>query len=486
MMLWKRGCGAFWLQKRQQRTHSSDKETLPAEQLIVLIGRTMTSLESSLRTPGADGSDLFRHLSLVCESLVKEKPQHVSPDVVSQHSVKVKFENLAWSDPLRPAHNPVAAAAASQIAAYFRKSKPLADRNGRLVQETAPVNVTVADFGAQSELLSWSGVGLGRELAGQITASLHALAALHPEYKSVRFWGRIFGVQKDYFIAEGYLAKHPKPKFSRPAQPGLWQYASEKRDVEKVVHHNRYRYHVCNRIGEAWVLLPDVLYSQILSAQKIKKLVSGDLGAAVASFPIFQGTEANYLRAQIARISAEALFVPSGHLAKNDAPEGQEDQVASIDPSPEFGEGPGAEALADAGGWAHAYPPIPADDTIPDPPGEGEEEEPAPLPEIELGGAQESEKIVCKASCPSYEHRPVVHCSSLSWPGALAASCGSAVAWIYLGYGSKRQQGSTGVVSFCVQLPPKVMEDAKDVDEKDDLKLQLDIGQAPAAAPSEE
>jgi hypothetical protein len=30
------------------------------------------------------------------------------------------------------------------------------------------------------------------------------------------------------------------------------------------------------------------------------------------------------------------------------------------------------------------------------------------------------------------------------------------------------------------------MEDAKDVDEKDDLKLQLDIGQAPAAAPSEE
>ena len=446
----------------------------------------MTSLESALRTPGADGSDLFRHLSLVCESLIKEKPLEVSPDVVAQHSVKVKFENLAWNDEARPPPNPNAAIAAAQLAAYFRKSKPQADRNGRLVQESTPVITAVSDFTSQSEILSWSGVGLGRELAGQITASLHALAAAHPEYKSVRFWGRIFGVQQDYFVAEGYLAKHAKPKFSKPAQPGLWQYAAAKRDVEKVVHLNRYRYHVCHRIGDAWVLLPDVLYSQIVSAQKIKKLVSGDLGAAVASFPIFPGTEANYLRAQIARISSESLFAPSGYVVKNDAPEGQEDQAASVDPSAEFGEGPGAEALADAGGWTHAYPPIPGDDAIPDPPGEGEEEEAAPLPDIELGGAQESEKIACRASCPSYDHRPIVHCSSLSWPGALTASCGSAVAMIYLGYGFKRQQGATGVVSFCVQLPPKVLEDVKDVDEKDDLKLQLDIGQAPAAAPAEE
>jgi radial spoke head protein 4A len=446
----------------------------------------MTTLDSALRTPGADGSDLFRHLSLVCESLIKEKPLEVSPDIVAQHSVKVKFENLAWNDEVKPAPNPDAAVAAAQLAAYFRKSKPQADRNGRLVQESVPVVASVSDFSSHSELLSWSGVGLGRELAGQITASLHALAAAHPEYKNVRFWGRIFGVQKDYFVAEGYLAKHAKPKFSKPAQPGLWQYAAAKRDVEKVVHHNRYRYHVCHRIGDAWVLLPDVLYSQIVGAQKIKKLVSGDLGAAIASFPIFPGTEANYLRAQIARISSESLFVPSGYLVKNDAPEGQEDQAASVDASAEYGEGPGAEALADAGSWTHAYPPIPGDDAIPEPPGEGEEEEPAPLPDIELVGAQENEKIACKASCPSYEHRPIVQCSSMSWPGAITASCGGAVAMIYLGYGFKRQQGATGIVSFCVQLPPRVLEDVKDVDEKDDLKLQLDIGQAPAAAPAEE
>lgn len=447
----------------------------------------MTSLESALHSPGADGSDLFRHLSLVCESLVKEKPHEVTADVVAQHSVKVKFENLAWNDEPRPTPNPGAALAAAQVAAYFRKSKPLADRNGRLVHESTAVHTAVSDFAAQNELLSWSGVGLGRELAGQITASLHALAAAHPEYKSARFWGRIFGVHKDYYIAEAYLAKHPKPKFSKPAQPGLWQYAAAKRDVEKVVHHNRYRYHVCHRIGEAWVLLPDVLYSHIVAAQKIKKLVTGDLGAAVTSFPIFPGTEANYLRAQIARISSESLFAPSGYVVKNDPPEGQEDQAASIDVSAEFGEGPGAEALADAGGWSHAYPPLPGDDAVPEPPADGEEEEAAPLPDIELGGAQDSEKIACKSSCPSYEHRPVVQCGSLSWPGALTASCGAGVAMIYLGYGFKRQQGATGVVSFCVQLPPNVLEDAKDVDEKDDLKLQLDIGQAPPAeAPAEE
>ena len=55
---------------------------------------------------------------------------------------------------------------------------------------------------------------------------------------------------------------------------------------------------------------------------------------------------------------------------------------------------------------------------------------------------------------------------------------------IYLGYGFKSLPGATGAASFCVQLPPKVLEDVKDVDETDDLKLQLDIGQAPAAAPA--
>ena len=38
---------------------------------------------------------------------------------------------------------------------------------------------------------------------------------------------------------------------------------------------------------------------QIKAARRQKKMLTGRLGAQVSSYPVFPGTEANYLRAQV-------------------------------------------------------------------------------------------------------------------------------------------------------------------------------------------
>ena len=73
---------------------------------------------------------------------------------------------------------------------------------------------------------------------------------------------------------------------------------------------NKKTYFVCNEPGTEWTKLPPVTPAQIVCARQIKKFFTGNLEAAVISYPPFPGTEINYLRAQIARISAGTHISP--------------------------------------------------------------------------------------------------------------------------------------------------------------------------------
>ena len=64
--------------------------------------------------------------------------------------------------------------------------------------------------------------------------------------------------------------------------------------------------------GKGWVRLPGVTPVQIVVSRKIRKFFTGRLNAPVSSFPPFPGTEANFLRAQITRISAGTIVSPLG------------------------------------------------------------------------------------------------------------------------------------------------------------------------------
>ena len=62
---------------------------------------------------------------------------------------------------------------------------------------------------------------------------------------------------------------------------------------------------------------------QISVARKIRKFLTGRLDASVVSYPPFPGNEANYLRAQIARISAGTQISPIGFYRFDEENEGE-------------------------------------------------------------------------------------------------------------------------------------------------------------------
>ncbi len=70
--------------------------------------------------------------------------------------------------------------------------------------------------------------------------------------------------------------------------------------------------------GAPWTKLPIVTPAQIAQARLVKVFFTGDLNREIKSYPAYPGTEKNYLRAQIARISATTHVSPSGKFKFSD------------------------------------------------------------------------------------------------------------------------------------------------------------------------
>ena len=77
--------------------------------------------------------------------------------------------------------------------------------------------------------------------------------------------------------------------------------------------------------GKPWIKLPAVTPAQISAARRVKKFLTGSLDAPVVTFPPFPGNEANYLRAQIARVSAGTHISPLGFYQFDEEEEEEEE-----------------------------------------------------------------------------------------------------------------------------------------------------------------
>ena len=115
-------------------------------------------------------------------------------------------------------------------------------------------------------------------------------------------------------------------------------------------------YYVCTEPGLPWVKLPPVTPAQITAARHIRKFFTGRLDAPICSYPPFPGNEANYLRAQIARISAGTQVSPHGFYQFREEDEDEEEEDAprdSYEQNPDF-EGASISKMAEAlSNWVH-------------------------------------------------------------------------------------------------------------------------------------
>lgn len=74
---------------------------------------------------------------------------------------------------------------------------------------------------------------------------------------------------------------------------------------------NRCVYFVCHSLNDnEWIELPSTTPHQINVSRRITKYLTGNLDAEISSYPCFPGTEREYLRSLIARISAGCHLAP--------------------------------------------------------------------------------------------------------------------------------------------------------------------------------
>jgi radial spoke head protein 4A len=131
---------------------------------------------------------------------------------------------------------------------------------------------------------------LGKEEAYLLQKSLKQLG-MSSAAQSLRFFGKITGLQRDYYIVEA--TNEGEGEADEPAE------GEEKDPLQeaKGTGVNKYTYYACNSLFEKWTKLPDLTPTQIKSSRQIRYLLTGDLEALIYSNPFFFGKEKHYLRA---------------------------------------------------------------------------------------------------------------------------------------------------------------------------------------------
>lgn len=453
---------------------------------------TLEECTAFLQKPNASaqGSNVFGHVSEILLKLVEERP--VNPvDVFEEVSAAVKQSSYNTTDaPLRPSYqeNPSVAWAMNAVNQFTVKGP------GEDKAAGGDEGCEIENLAQSAQLFEAAGIGLGSHEATCLAVGLRKLAEAEP-LKSVRFWGKITGTQRDYLIAECTYTD-PKahiPVGSDEAAPEAKPGAPEPVPAEAIGEGlNKFVYYVVgyaygpdgvfgHYTYDKWIKLPAVRPEQIMVARQIKKLFSGDLESTVNSYPPFPGKEAEYLAAQIARISRGATMTIEGLWSVT---EDDETGATIIKMKEVGGEDPfevkktGPEGLTSEEGWKAAWvhhplyssilakmgrctwpvKPVPEGE---DPPEDDEEkEEPEPLNKAldEEVGVGDLPPFSVRLATPMLGDFSPAVLSSTRWIGAHTVALETTCVNVYVGNGLKY----TGTQPFQVVMPPALPDECSD------------------------
>ncbi|NWV90290.1 RSH4A protein, partial [Machaerirhynchus nigripectus] len=449
-----------------------------------------------LKTSTRSGLNLYDHFANILTKILDEQPEN-TVDIIEDISKDMKWAQFQKKmDTLRDEH-PILPIfeAAEKCKALFVKEAGEEEREELDEEMPSLPNVMETAF-----YFEQAGIGLNKDESYYIFLSLKNLINVQP-VQTCRFWGKILGLEMNYIIAEVQLHEGEEEEETAEEEEGtvaeeekeMGEGEEEGEEKEKEAEPpkstykpppeipreengtgtNKYVYFVCNEPGKPWVKLPPVTPAQIVCARKIKKFFTGRLDAPIVSFPPFPGNEANYLRAQIARISAGTHVSPTGFYQFANEDEEEEDGDA-YEENPEFEPPPVAEMVESLATWAHHVKGIlkqgrcvwinptqkseenEEDEEEEDKEDEGEEqEEERGLPLLTLISEDEGMKNIpawtAQASTNLIPQYSVAILQSNRWPGAYAFASGRKFDNIYFGWGHKYSPES-----HTPALPPPV------------------------------
>lgn len=333
------------------------------------------AMEFMQKPNGISNTSLYDHFTKVLSTLLDKRPENavgIFEDVSKECKKTVESEQEGEND-----HSDIQTLSSALMnQRLFEKDL---EKDGEVDNdeelETALPNLMDLNF-----FFEQAAVGLSKEETFKVLLSLKTLVDSKP-LQTVRFWGKIFGIENNYYIAEvdyreGELEEEedeeegkdeddnkekedekeeddeneedevPKPDWKPPPVIPREEYKSGA---------NKFIYYIMTTCGGAWVKLPHVTPAELVAARQIKKFFTGRLDAPIASYPPFPGNEANYLRAQISRITASTHISPAGYYAFEDEEEEEEEEVReTFVVNPEF-EGVNARELMDTSvnSWVH-------------------------------------------------------------------------------------------------------------------------------------
>ncbi|XP_006734618.1 radial spoke head protein 4 homolog A isoform X1 [Leptonychotes weddellii] len=296
-----------------------------------------------LKTSSKSGLNLYDHLSDMLTKVLDERPENavdiiesISQDVKMAHFRK-KLDTLQNENEMLPIYE----IAEKQKALFLHGNLEGADQEleDEIAENSLP-NVMESAF-----YFEQAGVGLGTDETYRVFLALKQLTDTHP-IQRCRFWGKILGLEMNYIVAEVEFREGEDEEdvedenVTEERDDGDSE--ADENDEEELrrtfyktpqpipkeesrTGANKYVYFVCNEPGGPWVKLPSVTPAQIVIARKIKKFFTGHLETPIVSYPPFPGNESNYLRAQIARISAGTHVSPLGFYQFGEE-EGEEEE----------------------------------------------------------------------------------------------------------------------------------------------------------------
>jgi len=187
-------------------------------------------------------------------------------------------------------------------------------------------------------IYQWAGLSFGEQNCMLLQKAMQKLGKESGASK-LRFWGKINGTQRDYWIVEG-IAEPPADDAEKPAN-------MEARGTGV----NEFGYWVCNCPSEnKWTLLPDLCPEDVAIARQVKFHFTGDLENRIITNPFLHKREKFLLRAQIARISVSTTLVPKGMFRMVEESTTEiEENVPEEGPVPI----PSVQQMCKADNWVH-------------------------------------------------------------------------------------------------------------------------------------
>jgi len=408
------------------------------------------------KAAGQNGQNLYDHLTQVLVKLVQEQPdqalqqfESLSLSLKQQQYQSVKYsEYPSYSKDEKQKQQLLDCLSTIQQSLGAKKQSSGDDGEQEQVDEVAAADqVPIPDLVHDHHLLQQAGINLNNEQVYQLYLSIQQLANQY-QLANVRFWGKIFGTKKDYYIVEAKLTSD---------QDDVDNESSDNKMEPIGTGANQYVYYVSNSIiNSKWQRLPPVTPELIILSRQMRRHFTGDLSSSVLGFPRFPYSEGHYLRAQIARITAATTISPKGYYSLD-----QEDEDSGVMIEDEEFQGLSNDELLSADNWCHHRPHLlrqgrckpwqepekegdddadaDSDDKKDD---EEEAEEPVPL----LSSLDQDQYQVGKKSLPTWSYRlspsssnqhSIVSVHSLMWPGSVTVCKKKQFINIYIGYGQK-------------------------------------------------